>query len=310
MKNIATSFHNKIFGMRCDKKPGISYLNHTDFDGLQMQSFSFQNKQGNTLRGGLYFYDNWDKQPLVVFFHGMGGGYLAYMAEIEVLCKDGYRVLSYDYTGTLCSDGDELGGFCQSLSDADDALSCVKEMFPDVSIFVMGHSWGAYTAGCMVNLHPDIEKAVLLAPPISMSQMFLQKSPVKMIANGLIAVERQKYPAYWDQSVLRDYTKDSTTKVLVIQSADDKMVDYEKNFQVLQQQVSFDNVQFVTVEQKKHNPTYTVEAVSYMETYLKQLQHARNDEEIASLEKTARWRDMCQQDRQVSQQILAFFAGC
>lgn len=306
MKKIATSFHKKLFGMRCDKKPGIAYLDHTHFEGLQMQPFSFQNKQGNTLRGGLYFYEPWNKQPLVVFFHGMGGGYLAYMAEIEALCKGGYRVISYDYTGTLSSDGEELGGFCQSLSDADDALSYIKKMFPGESIFIMGHSWGAYTAGCMVNLHPDVKKAVLLAPPISVSQMYLQKSPIKMIAKALIAIEQKKYPTYWEQSVLGDFSKDSTTKVLMIQSTDDKMVDYEKNFKVLQQQLPFENVQFITVKNKNHNPTYTEEAVAYMAEYLKQLHDAQNDEEVAALEKTARWQDMCQQDRQVSEQILAF----
>lgn len=306
MANIGTSFHNKIFGMRCDKRPGISYLNHTDFDGLQMQPFSFQNREGNTLRGGLYFYENHDKQPLVVFFHGMGGGYLAYMAEIEYLCRGGYRVISYDYTGTFSSDGDSLGGFCQSLSDGDDALTYIKNTFPGEPLFIMGHSWGGYTAGCMVNLHPDVKKAVLLAPPVSMSQVFLQKSPIKMIANAMIAVEKKKYPAYWDQSVLRDFSKGRDTQVLVIQSTDDQMVDYEKNFKVLQQQVLFDNVQFVTVENKKHNPTYTVEALAYMAEYFKKLHSVKDEREIATLEKTAQWRKMCELDRNVMDQILAF----
>lgn len=306
MANIGNSFHNKIFGVRCDGRPGIAYLRHTDFDGLKMQPFSFQNREGNTLRGGLYSYENHDKQPLVVFFHGMGGGYLAYMAEIEYLCRSGYRVISYDYTGTLSSDGDALGGFCQSLSDGDDALTHIKNNFPGESIYVMGHSWGGYTAGCMVNLHPDIQKAVLLAPPVSMSALYLQMSPVKMIANAMIELEKNKYPAYWEQSVLKDFSQNSKTAVMVIQSRDDKVISYDKHFALLQKEEALSNVQFITVENKNHNPTYTEDAVAYMEEYLKKLNKAKSDAQVKALEKTAQWRKMCELDRNVMDQILAF----
>lgn len=306
MENIGTSFHNKIFGVRCDGRPGIAYLTHTDFEGLQMQPFSFRNQQGITLRGGLYFYETWERKPLIVFFHGMGGGYLAYMAEIESLCRGGYRVISYDYTGTLSSDGASLGGFCQSLSDADAALAAVKKEFPETPLYIMGHSWGGYTAGCMVNLHPEIAKAVLLAPPLSMSQLYLQMSPIKMIANAMIEIEKDKYPAYWNQSVLQDFSAESTTKVLVVQSDDDKVVSYAKNFAVLQQQEALANVQFLTVHNRNHNPTYTEEAVAYLAEYLKKLNKAKSDAQIQTLEKTARWRKMCEPDRNVMHQILAF----
>lgn len=306
MKWIGVSFHKKVFGMRCDGQPGISYFTHHDFPGLQMEPFSFQNKKGNTLRGGIFSYDIEKKEPLIIFFHGMGGGYTAYMTEIELLCQAGYRVLTYDYTGTFSSDGEDLGGFCQSISDADDALSYIKKLFPQTPLYVMGHSWGGFTAGCMVNLHSDVEKAVLLAPPVSMSVMYHQLAPAKMIAESLIEVEQEKYPDYWEQSILKDFSKESKTKVMIVQSTDDKMVNYEKNCYLLQQQEQYNSVNFLIVENKDHNPNYTEEAVAYKEAYLKKLREARNDAEIDKLQKTAQWRKMCQQDRAIMDQILNF----
>ena len=306
MINLGASFHKKVFGMRCDKRPGIDYLTHTHFTGLQMQPFSFENKQGDILRGGIYFYENYDKKPLIVFFHGMGGGYFAYMAEIAFLCKGGYRVLAYDYRGTFSSDGDSLGGFCQSLVDADQILTHIKETFSEEEIYIVGHSWGGYTAGCMVNLHPDVKKAVLMAPPLSMSQAYHMLAPVKMIAEGMIAIEKEQYPQYWDQTILQNFSKESKTAVMIIHSKDDKMVHYEKTTALLQQNENYENVQFVIVDNKNHNPNYSEEAIAYKNAYFQKLGKAKNDKEREALEKTAQWHKMCEQDRVVMDGVLAF----
>lgn len=307
IRSMAANMHKKVFGVRCEKRPGIAYLNHTNFKGLNMQAFSFQNRLGNTLRGGIYAYDNPDKPPVVLFFHGMGGGYLAYMAEIEYLCRAGYRVISYDYNGTMTSDGESLEGFCQSLPDAEDAIAAVKALFPQTPLYVMGHSWGGYTAGCMVNLHPEIEKAVLLAPPLSVSHAYLQLVPTKMLAKAMIRMEQEKYPAYWNQSVLGDFQNNENTKVLIIQSTDDKMVNYKTNFASLQQQIDSPRVEFVTVEGKHHNPNYTKEALAYMADYSKQRKKAKTDEELAAMAENVQWHKMCEQDPAVMDRVLAFF---
>lgn len=307
IRNMAAKMHKKVFGSRCEKRPGIEYLNHTNFKGLNMQAFSFQNRLGNTLRGGIYSYDNADKQPVILFFHGMGGGYLAYMAEIEYLCRAGYRVISYDYNGTMTSDGDSLEGFCQSLPDAEDAIAAVQNMFPDAPLYVMGHSWGGYTAGCMVSLHPEIAKAVLLAPPLCITNVYYHLVPTKMLAKAMIAIEREKYPDYWSRSVLGHFETNESTEVLIIQSTDDKLVNYKMNFATLQQQIDTPRVEFVTVEGKNHNPNYTKEALAYMAAYSKQRKKAKTAEERAALAKDVQWHKMCEQDPVIMDRVLAFF---
>ena len=60
---------------------------------------------------------------LIIFVHGMGGGHTAYMTEIHALAQEGYLVLGYDNTGTMLSDGAELGGFPQAFLDLRHAIS-------------------------------------------------------------------------------------------------------------------------------------------------------------------------------------------
>lgn len=309
MGRFSKFIHNKVFGKRCDQSPCIKYFSHLDFEGLLKEEFSFKNEIGNTLRGGEYYYPNYsEKNTLVLFFHGMGGGHLAYMREIEYLCKQGFRVISYDMNGTIESDGGSLGGFCQILSDANAALKHIKNAtkYKGLDIYVVGHSWGGYTAGNILNYHQDIKKCVEISGIISMEDGFNEMVPLKSLRKGLIEFERNKYPKYASSSMIDAFNNNKDCKVLVVHSKDDNRVNFEKNYHRLECEVKNDNVSYYFVENKKHNPTYTSDAVKYLNDTFTKLGKFHSNKKRLEFSKNIDWEKMCELDEEVMNHIVDF----
>ena len=111
---------------RCDDTETVFYFSAENFSGLKKEKYSFSSSLGHTLSGYIYSYESPISNRLVVFDHGFGGGHRSYMKEIEMLCRQGYKVFSYDHTGCMESQGENTNGFAQSLHDLDDCLTALK----------------------------------------------------------------------------------------------------------------------------------------------------------------------------------------
>ena len=71
---------------RCDDVEAVFYFSPENYLDLKVEAHNFQASAGHTLSGWFYEYDNSIPNRLIVFDHGFGGGHLAYMNEIEMLC--------------------------------------------------------------------------------------------------------------------------------------------------------------------------------------------------------------------------------
>ena len=74
------------------------------------------------------------------------------MAEIVWFVNHGYKVFSYDCTGTHASEGKGTRGMAQSAFDLNAALSCIEEEgdLKTLPVLLFGHSWGAYAAAAVL----------------------------------------------------------------------------------------------------------------------------------------------------------------
>lgn len=310
-------FENKIKEMylqkiccRCDDMGLARYFAHKDFDGLREEKFSFGGREGHVLNGAFYFYDGFRGDKVVVFDHGMGGGHLSYMREIERLCRAGYRVFSYDHTGCMTSGGENTGGFAHSLDDLDRALKALKEKFGEGMAFsVIGHSWGGYSTLNIASLHPDVESIVAISG----------FSSVKRMIDGAFGVYAPKILELEEKNGIPTLSADAAAslidykgRALIIHSADDKVVSAKKHFFYLRKELALNpNVRFMLVNGKGHNPNYTEDAVKYLAHYAKTLTkrlkkgslttEAQRTEFVDSFD----WMRMTEQDETVWDVIIA-----
>ena len=163
---LARFIHHKIFGIRCEGNPDFVYFQAADFPGLQAVPISFPSNRGQMLRGYLYSTGTAPCKGLILFVHGMGGGHTAYTTELYTLAQNGYQIIAYDQTGTMMSDGAALDGFPQGFLDLQAAVTFVKNSpdYRDYPLFLIGHSWGAYTVCNFPHLHERIDGVVALSP--------------------------------------------------------------------------------------------------------------------------------------------------
>lgn len=315
---IKKIYRNNLF-IRNDNADGIYYFSASDFPGLQAHAYSFRAGAGHELKGFFYCYEDPIPGRLVIFDHGMGNGHRAYLREIETLCRGGFLVFSYDHTGCMTSGGPDTGGFAQSLHDLDDCVRAlrVESALANRSFSVMGHSWGGFSAMNICALHPEITHVVAMSGFVSVKRILKQtfSGLLKGYIPALYALERQTNPGYADYDA-RESLSATDAKVLLISSADDKVVNPAMHFEALKQALSGrENIRFRLEQGKGHNPSYTADAVAYKDTFFAQMTRAKKKKQLISplqqAEFMARydWLRMTQQDEELWALILSHLKG-
>lgn len=168
----------KMFGRRYDGNPYVHYFTAEDFEGLRAQPFSFYS-DGSKLNGYIYRSDLWQgpSKGLIVFSHGFGAGHLAYTTEINYFAKNGYKILAFDNTGCVKSEGDSIKGFDQGVKDLIAAVQAVSQSaaLGGEKIYLIGHSWGAFSVMNALPLCKNVCGAVALCGFIGCSEIMSQK---------------------------------------------------------------------------------------------------------------------------------------
>ena len=292
---------------RCDDTETVFYFSPEDFQGLRAEPYSFKASAGHTLQGYIYEYSNPNPQRLIVFDHGFGGGHRAYMKEIEMLCRHGYRVLSYDHTGCMESGGETPNGLSQSLCDLNDCISTIKadERFKGLDISVMGHSWGAFSTLNIAALHPEISHIVAMCGFVCVEDMIgtFFGGLMKGYRKAIIEVEKKANPVFFEYNSINSLSS-SDVKALLIYSEDDQMC-RKKHYDMLKEGLEGkDNVRLMLVTNKGHNPNYTEDAVKYLGEFGKaRAKLARNKkataEDKAAFVASYDWNRMTTQDDNV-----------
>lgn len=309
--NFVKNLYQKLIFKRCDDEGLAYYFSAKDFEGLHTEPFSFKGNSDQKLKGNFYYYDNPDENRIIVFDHGMGGGHLSYMKEIEMLASQGYKVFAYDHTGCMESEGESAGGFSQSLSDLDCCLKALKsdEKYHNKTFSVMGHSWGGFSTLNISAFHPDLSHIVVLSGFVSVD---IIASKFGFLKKYITAIEKEKNPAYVSCNAV-DSLNNTDAKVLLVYSDNDKMVNKEMNFDYLVSSLKDrKNTSFILESNKDHNPNYTADAVRYLSEYLSTLntqkKKLKTPEQKKAFVEGFDWDRMTRQDEAVWQKIFDHLA--
>lgn len=160
-----------VFGRRADKNPLLKYFTAEDFN-LTAQPVGVKN--GKTALNGFIYTAAAASNPqnVIVFCHGMGPGHCAYTTEIAYFCNLGFAVLAIDNRGCNLSEGNMKGMYC-GVQTAIAAVNYAREVFKG-KIYLVGHSWGGYSALC-ASAKVKADGVIAIAPP---------DSPAKTMASG------------------------------------------------------------------------------------------------------------------------------
>ena len=306
---IAKIYKNK-FLLRYDKDEAIPYFSAADFPGLACEEGAFLNSSGVEIRYFTYYYEGYDESRTVLFCHGIGPGHTAYLAEIETLCRAGYKVLTLDYTGCGASGGERLPSANAPTWDAMELIDLLKikgEIIP------VGHSLGGYTALNLAHLLPEITRAVIISGFVDIAAEIIGFLKLRALANAVKRYEKRLDPHLGALDNL-GYIRTTTDKLLWFHSTDDPMVNYESNGGQAKRACN-PNVRVVTVTSKKHNPQYTEEALKTMNEWMGGYYRLIEEKKLVSPEaKRAYFADkpvgkMTEQDPLIYAEIVRFISG-
>lgn len=314
---ISSHFYKKTLIHRYDGEPYIKYYTAEEFPGLLAEPVEFDS-DGNRLKGFFYSYPGCREDVLLIFCHGIGGGHRSYLTEIHTLCQAGYRVLSYDNTGCFASEGKDIRSMSRSLADLDRAVDFLKRegIFGRYeNVYVLGHSWGGFAAGCIPFYQEEIRKTVVISGFVSVEGILSpgimdMKIPFKKaILKGTLAFEEKADPAHKDASILKAMEK-GNCRYFIAHSEDDGIVSYEKNAAILRER--FPEAEYLIVNGRKHNPNYTQDAVEYMSktfggfSKLVKEKKLKTKEEKAAYFADTDWKRMTAQDPAFWEKVIAF----
>ena len=304
---IIVNKYKQNFFRRYDKDPAIPYYSAADFPGLVCERGTFKNSAGDEICYFKYYYENHDKDKLILFCHGLGPGHTAYLAEIETFCRANYRVLTLDYAGCGESGGERLTSVNAPTRDVMELLEhlgIAEETVP------VGHSLGGYTALNAVRLLPNAHKAVILSGFADVSDLMMGFVKLHLLANCVQRYEKKLLPQYGGADNFA-YLASAQDRILWIHSSDDPVVNYKYNGGKVKK-IKNPNVRVVTAENKKHNPQYARAALDDMNAWLGEYYKLVNEKKLVTPdEKKAFFADkpisrMTAQDPDVYAEILRF----
>ncbi len=254
---IVKTMYDKQF-QRADKPRFSGYLTYGDVDGYHRRAVRF--KSGNNALTG-YVYGERNDKGLVVIAHGLGGGAESYLAETMYFVDNGWRVFSFDCTGSHESEGKGTIGLPQSVLDLNSALSYIESdsSLDGLPAMLYGHSWGGYAVAAVLNYGHDIAAAASIAGFNAPMEILFERAEKMM---GSIAY--LEYPVLWAYQTMLfgraarltavDGINSADTAVMIIHGNKDTTVSYNRTGVIAHQgEITNPNVVYKTCTAENHN---------------------------------------------------------
>ena len=255
---VVKAMYDKQFG-RADKPKFSGYLTYGDVDGYCDRRVVRFKSGDNTLVG--YVYGEHNDKGLVVIAHGLGGGAESYMAETLYFVDNGWRVFSFDCTGSYESEGKGAKGLPQSVVDLNSALGYIESdsALKDLPVMLYGHSWGGYAVAAVLNYGHDVAAAASIAGFNAPMEILFERAERMM---GSIA--HVEYPFLWAYQTMLfgraarltavDGINGADTAVMIIHGDKDTTVSYDKAGIIAHRgEITNPNVVYKTCTAENHN---------------------------------------------------------
>lgn len=255
----------KAMDFRGDGAPQLRYFSGEDF-GVSTSPFSFIYKK-HLLRGERFFLPNRPYKGVVVFFHGIGAGHTAYSLEMAYFALHGYLVYGYDCLGCMTSEGHGIGSLCESLGAQKAFFEFLDhdEEAKGLDRYVVGHSWGGYTALAACRKEFGVKAIASIAGFTSCADIMVAKEKRLEKFRPLVRLAlRWGYGSFAASDITKALAS-SSARILYIQGEADTMVEPKYGIEKIKAVFPNDKrVQCVLIPDAGHNPYWTKEAQLYI----------------------------------------------
>lgn len=308
---------NKKINIRYEKNPHLKYFTHDDFPEMRAEPITFKSKDNATINGYIYTNDkvkNFNK--VIIFFHGLGPGHLAYTKEIHRLLMDNnLAVIAYDNHGTNLSEGKTIIDLGWALVDADYFFRYIKSdvRFKESELILAGHSWGGYVAGNVLSVHPDIrvQKIIIINGLPAVYEMALKYTKGKVIAKYfyrfLIYLKLGKYA---NKATLKTL-KAHHVKTLVFHGGLDSTIPLAVINPLLEYAKTVDYIKPVIYNEHHHFAYLTLEAekaLMTMQGMLFALLKAKDHEKLVTYTETIDYQELGAHHDALFEEIKTFIS--
>lgn len=287
-----------VFGKRYDKNPNLKYFSAEDFN-LSAEAVSLP----KGLKGYIYRKSEaLQKEGLIIFCHGMGAGHIAYTTEIAYFCNNGYTVLAVDSRGCNFSDGKNIKGMYSGVETAVSAIDFAKGRgYKD--IYLVGHSWGAYSVLCASKIR-KVNAVVALSAPNTPSKT-MQNGAAPIISRPFAAIVRPfwwiinflKYGAKGNSNAAKCAEKSVTPTLLIHGDKDNVVMPANAAYN----KANGKHIHKLLVKGKAHNPYNTENAEKQLAAVSEKLKNG-DVEGIANID----FKAATEEDDEVMRKILNF----
>lgn len=273
---VTVVVYETIFGSRYQTAAWMDFT-EKDYPDLKMERSDFQSDGGFTLAGYQYRKDGQEIKGVVVVAHGLGGGgHKPYLPFINFFTSNGYYVFTYDVRGNDNSPGHSVEGLPQGIVDLDYALRHVAKIkaYQGLPVVLFGHSWGAFSVGNVLNMHPHVEAAVMISGFNESDDMlrgksepFVGKFAVNFLLPYVILYEDIKFGREFTAISAIEGIKKTDADILIVHSKDDDVVPasygYNEFYETFKDE---ERIEFILYEDKGHSDhLYSEKAISYRE---------------------------------------------
>ena len=159
--------YEAFFGQRTDSSGHPTTPTIEEYPDLDPYPIQFSSNRGQRLRGYIYSSKTTSSKPkgLIVLSHGLGGGHLNYLEDINYFAEHGFWVLGFDNTGCNESEGKGMIGLSQSAIDLAYALRYAEQnnKLKELPRLLYGHSWGGHAVCSVLYSEHDVAAVVSLA---------------------------------------------------------------------------------------------------------------------------------------------------
>ena len=233
-------------------------LRYSDVEQYKRTEIEFESGE-NILKG--YMYGEKNNKGLIVISHGLGLGAENYLAATMYFVDHGWRVFTFDNTGTHDSEGKSTMGPTQSLLDLKAALTTIRSNneLDNSKIMLYGHSWGGFAVTAILKDTVDIAGVVSIAGFNSSIELLKEQADIQL---GMISP--MEYPFLWIyqnmifgdmvEVTATDGINSTDTPVMIIHGVNDKAISYDGASIISHQsEITNPNIIYKTCSEKNHD---------------------------------------------------------